>query len=97
MFISPLVYTGIYSFILVILIVVAIAIIGSGSRCGDNSNPNCTLKPGETTPSGCISQKDCCKGTWEKFYSSVPLTISIFTIVALVVAFVFVYLGRNFQ
>ena len=94
MFISPLVYTGIYSFILVILIVVAIAIIvGSGSRCDDKPNPTCTASNG-TLPPGCVSQKDCCKGTWEKFYSSVPLTISIFTIVALVFAFIFVYFGK---
>jgi hypothetical protein len=98
--VAPLIYTGIYSGVLVGLIVLAILIIVGRGWCGSpNDNkaiPDCDATKTTGTPPGCISRRDCCKGTWEKFYSSVPLTIFIFTIVALFVAFGFVYFGKNF-
>ena len=96
--VAPLIYTGIYSGVLVGLIVLAILIIVGRGWCGSpNDNkaiPDCDATKTTGTPPGCISRRDCCKGTWENFGSSVPLTIFIFTIVALVFAFIFVYFGK---
>jgi hypothetical protein len=82
---TPLQYTGIYASALVGLITFAILIIVGRGWCDGKSD---TIK---------IKKKDCCKGTWENFNSSVPLTIFIFTFIALILAAVFVYLGKNMQ
>ncbi len=80
--VAPLIYTGIYSAFLIGLIILAILIIVGRSWCDGKSTE---IK---------IKKRDCCKGTWENVGSSVPLTIFIFTIVAIITLTPFLYFGK---
>jgi hypothetical protein len=78
---NPLIYVGTYSAILIALLVITIVIIAYVKPCGNVT--------------GEITKRECCKKTWERFDSSVPLTVFIVSIVTLVLALIFVYFGRS--
>jgi hypothetical protein len=83
---EPLLLTGFYSFFLIGMIIFTILIlVGRSSHCDG-------LKD-----TGTIKIKECCKGTWESFGSSVPLTIFIFTIVAIITLVIAIYIDKFFK
>ncbi len=78
---NPLIYVGTYAAVLIALLVTTIIIIAYIKPCGNVT--------------GQITKRECCKRTWERFNSSVPLTVFIVSMVILILALIFIYFGRT--
>lgn len=78
---NPMLYAGLFSSCVAGLLGLTIVIIAYTKRC-DNVQ-------------GQITKRECCKQTWERFSSSVPLTIFIVSLVIFFLALAFIYFGRS--
>lgn len=78
---NPMLYAGLFSSCVAGLLGITIVIIAYAKSCNNVT--------------GQITKRECCKQTWERFSSSVPLTIFIVSLVIFILALGFIYFGRT--
>lgn len=78
---NPMIYTGLFSSAIVGLLGTILLIISYSKKCNNIT--------------GKITKRECCKQTWERFSSSVPITIFITSLIIFFLALGFINFGKG--